>query len=330
MAASVLFDSPGPKARMRHLILSAVGVVVILGFLWVAYGKMRDAMQLEGYMWEPFITDPSVWKDYLLIGLTNTLKAAVLSVIAAGIFGILFGLGRLSEMRWVRWFCGAVVEFFRAVPVLMMMIFLFFGYFAKSTWMPSEYGPLAAVVIALMLYNGSVIAELIRSGVYSLPKGQGEAGLSIGLTPGQTLRTIQLPQALTAMLPALIGQFVVVLKDTALGLAITYPELLTWGKTLGSAYGNTVPAYLVVGLMFILLNYALTKFAQYVERRLKRRGTTAGPVTNTMPVIVQGGAEPGGPADAGARIMVEGVEDARDRVGDAVDRAKSNRDDPGW
>jgi glutamate transport system permease protein len=239
MAASVLFDSPGPKARMRHLILSAVGVVVILGFLWVAYGKMRDAMQLEGYMWEPFITDPSVWKDYLLIGLTNTLKAAVLSVIAAGIFGILFGLGRLSEMRWVRWFCGAVVEFFRAVPVLMMMIFLFFGYFAKSTWMPSEYGPLAAVVIALMLYNGSVIAELIRSGVYSLPKGQGEAGV-VRLT-----RTDVADDQLRGAHGHAAGahrQFVVVLKDTALGLAS--PAVAHWGKTLGSAYGSTT-GYLV-------------------------------------------------------------------------------------
>ena len=330
MAASVLFDAPGPKARLRHLILSIVGVALVLVLLWLAYGKMRDAMQLEGYMWTPFVTDPSVWKDYLLIGLANTLKGAILSVFFAGIFGVVFGLGRLSENRWLRWVCGAVVEFFRSVPVLMMMIFLYFGYFAKSSWMPSEYGPLAAVVIALMLYNGSVIAELIRSGVYSLPKGQREAGLSIGLTPPQSLRMIELPQALTAMLPALIGQFVVVLKDTALGVAITFPELLTWAKTLGSAYGNTVPAYLVVALIFILLNYALTKIAQFAERKIQQRGTTAGPVTNAMPTIVQGQAEPGGPADAGTRLMVEGVEAARDRVEDARDRSRAKRDDPGW
>lgn len=275
-----------------------------------------------------------MWRDYLLVGLVNTIKAALLSVVFAGIFGLIFGMGRLSTNALIRWTCGVVVEFFRAVPVLMMMIFLFFGYFAKSTWIPSEYGPLAAVVIALTLYNGSVIAELIRSGVHALPAGQGEAGLSVGLTPGQTLRLIQLPQALTAMLPALIGQFVVVLKDTALGTAITYSELLSWAKTLGSAYGNTVPAYIVVALLFILLNYALTKVAQAVERRLKRRGTAAGPLTTAMPTMVQGVAEPGAPATAGARLMVEGVEQAGEAAAEAASKVRQtrrrNRNDPGW
>ena len=248
MSASVLFDAPGPKARTRHLILTVIGALLALAGLWVVIGKMRQAGQLEPALWEPFVTDKSVWVDYLLVGLWNTIKAALLSVVFAGLFGLLLGMGRLSENKWIRWPAGAIVEFFRAVPVLIMMIFLFFGYFAKAETLPADWRPLFAVVIALTLYNGSVIAELVRSGVHSLPKGQGEAGLSIGLTPQQTLRAIQLPQALTAMLPALIGQFVVVLKDTALGVQITYPELLTWAKTLGSSYANTVPAYLVAAL----------------------------------------------------------------------------------
>lgn len=330
MSASLLFDSPGPKARRLHTVLTVVGVGVVAALLWLVVAKMKEASQLEGYMWEPFVTDWSVWKDYLLIGLLNTLKGAVLSVLLAGIFGIAFGMGRLSQNRWMRWACGVIVEFFRAVPVLMMMIFLYFGYFAKSTWLPSEYGPLAAVVIALTLYNGSVIAELVRSGVHSLPKGQQEAGLSVGLTPAQTLRSIELPQALTAMLPALIGQLVVVLKDTALGTVVTFPELLSWGKTLGSAYGNTVPAYLVVALIFILLNYALTWVARRVEHSLSHRGKTAGPITTTLPAVVAGTGQPGGPAEAGARLMVEGVEDAADRVRATAHQARRNRDDPGW
>ena len=314
MSASVLFDAPGPRARRRHAVLTALGVLVLLAVLYLVYRKMDEAGQLQAYMWEPFLTDASVWKDYLLVGLLNTLKGAVISVVLAGVFGIIFGMGRLSHVRWLRWACGIIVEFFRAVPVLIMMVFLYYGYFATSTWMPSEYGPLAAVVIALTVYNGSVIAELVRSGVYALPAGQGEAGLSIGLTPAQTLRMIQLPQALTAMLPALISQLVVVLKDTALGTIVTFPELLTWGKTLGSAYGNAVPAYIVVAAMFILLNYALTKAAQWVERRMLRHRTTAGPVTTTN-TMVEGVAEPGGPAAAGTRIMAEGLEEARDRTG---------------
>ena len=299
---SVLFDAPGPRARRRHLLLTLVGVLLGALGLWVVIGKMADANQLEPYMWEVFVTDPAVWTAYLLPGLWGTLKAAAISIVLAGIFGLVFGMGRLSTLAWVRWVCSIVVEFFRSVPVLLMMVFFYFGYFARSDLVSAETAPLAAVVLALTLYNGSVIAELVRSGVHSLPKGQSEAGLSIGLTPGQTLRSIQLPQALTAMLPALISQFVVILKDTALGYVITYPELLNQAKTLGSAYANTVPAYIVAALLFIVINYALTKLAGYVEKRLKskRRGGGA---------AAAAGPEGAGPVE-GADIVDE-MEDAR-------------------
>ncbi|MEO7751843.1 MAG: amino acid ABC transporter permease [Terracoccus sp.] len=268
----VLFDAPGPKARRRHAILTVIGVVIAIGVAFVVIRKMGESNQLEGYMWSPFVTDPEVWTQYLIPGLWGTIKAAALSVVFAGIFGIVFGMGRLSTNRWVSGLCGAVVEFFRSVPVLLMMVFAYYGWFATSSLVNAQTAPLAAVVLALTLYNGSVIAELVRSGVFSLPKGQSEAGLSIGLSPGQTLRSIQLPQALTAMLPALVGQLVVVLKDSALGVVITYPELLNAAKTVGSAYANTVPAYLVAAVIFILINYALTKLAAAVEGWLKRRG----------------------------------------------------------
>ena len=268
----VLFDAPGPKARRRHAILTVVGVVVALALVWLVVRKMGEANQLEGYMWAPFVNDPEVWTQYLLPGLWGTAKAAALSVVFAGIFGIVFGMARLSSNRWISIPAGVVVEFFRSVPVLIMMVFAYFGYFATSDLVSAQTAPLAAVVLALTLYNGSVIAELVRSGVFSLPKGQSEAGLSIGLSPGQTLRSIQLPQALTAMLPALVGQLVVVLKDSALGVVITYPELLNAAKTLGSAYANTVPAYLVAALIFIAINYMLTRLARAVEGWLRRRG----------------------------------------------------------
>ena len=302
-AETVLFDAPGPRARRLHAILTVLGVVIALGVLWVVIRKMGSANQLEGYMWAPFVEDPEVWTEYLLPGLWETLKAAALSVVLAGIFGIVFGMGRLSHLRAVRWVSGAVVEFFRSVPVLLMMIFFFFGWFSRADWMPNDLAPLAGVVLALTLYNGSVIAELVRSGVHSLPSGQAEAGLSIGLSPGQTLRSIQLPQALTAMLPALVGQLVVVLKDTALGTIILYPELLTSARTLGSAYANTVPAYIVVAVIFIVINYALTRLARFVEQWLTSRGHTAGPVTTTAPMLVEGPAEPGGVLGEESRLV---------------------------
>jgi glutamate transport system permease protein len=281
-AQNVLFDAPGPRARRRHAIFAALGVVLALVVLYVVFRKMQTANQLQGFMWEPFVTDRSIWRDYLIPGLWGTVKAALISIVLAGVFGLVFGVGRLSQIAVVRWVSSVVVEFFRAVPVLIMMIFAF-GVYTRNGVFANDINPLAAVVTALTLYNGAVIAELVRSGVHALPKGQGEAGLAVGLTPAQVLRSIQLPQALTAMLPALIGQFVTVLKDSALGTAITYTELLTWSKTTGSAFANTVPAYIVAAILFITMNYLLSRLAVSVERRLSRRGRTTlhatGPVT---------------------------------------------------
>ena len=316
MSSSVLFDAPGPRARRLYATLTVAGAAVSIGVVGLALWKMKQANQLQGFMWKPFVTDAQVWTQYLLLGLWGTIKAAVLSVVFAGVFGIVFGMGRLSTNTAIRRLCGVIVEFFRAVPVLLMMVFAYYGWFATSSWLPNDLAPLAAVVLGLTLYNGSVIAELVRSGVHSLPKGQAEAGLSIGLTPAQTLRSIQLPQALTAMLPALISQLVVVLKDSALGTVITYQELLPWSKTLGSAYANTVPAYLVAALLFITMNYSLTKMAGWVERRLSRGRHTAAVITTEAPNIIQGDAEPGKPTTAGAAIIERRLDDLAHQEGD--------------
>lgn len=290
-AQNVLFDAPGPKARLRHNILTVIGALLIAGVLYLALAKLAETGQLDAAKWTPFLT-ASPWIYYIVPGLIGTLSAAFVSVILAGIFGLVFGLGRLAQTRWIRLVCSVVVEFFRAVPVLLMMFFAFNIYSRNGVFLAS-LNPFMAVVTALTLYNGSVIAELVRSGVHSLPKGQSEAGLSIGLTAQQTLMSIQVPQALVAMLPALMGQLVVVIKDTALGYGITYMELLNQSKTLGSAFANTVPAYIVAAFLFIILNYAMTKLASAVEKRLRKRPLTAAPVTTTVPNMVQGGAEPG-------------------------------------
>lgn len=286
----VLFDAPGPKARARHQIFAIVGTAAAVALLAFFVLKFQQAGQLDPALWTPFLT-VTAWKDYLLIGLWATIQAAVLSISLAGIFGLIFGIGRLSLSKPVRWLSGVVVEFFRSVPVLIMMLFLGNGLYRQLTFIPDSVVPLAAVVTALMLYNGAVIAELVRSGVRGLPKGQGEAGLSIGLTTGQTLRLVQLPQAIRQMLPAVVSQFVVALKDSALGFAILYPELLTWAKTLGSRYSNIVPAYLVAAALFIILNYAITTGATKLEHRLSRSGSQPLPLEepeSTTVAIVAG------------------------------------------
>lgn len=284
-AQAVLFDAPGPKARVRHRIAAVVGALVIVGLLILILRALAnpDNNQLTADKWLPFLT-AEAWRFYFLPGIWNTLKAAGLAVAISIVVGILLGLGRLSEFTPIRIVCGIFVEFFRSVPVLMMM--LFFYYFGLFVLQISGTGlPLFGVVAGLVFYNSSVIAELIRSGVHSLPRGQREAGLAVGLTSNQTLVSVLLPQAITAMLPSLVSQLVVILKDTALGYIISAPELIRASQNFATGQGNLVPTLIVVAGMFILINYALTRVARMLERRLqssKRGGKTppADPILN--------------------------------------------------
>jgi glutamate transport system permease protein len=308
-APSLLFDAPGPRARARYRLFTVVGLLLAAGVLALALWKLGQSGQLESAMWSRFVLTSDVWTQYLVPGIIKTLQAAALSIVLALVFGLVFGMGRLSHLAPVRWFCGVVVEFFRAVPVLLMMYFAY-GVYAVNNVFGVDYNAFYGVVTGLTLYNGSVIAELVRSGVHQLPRGQAEAGLTLCLTRGQVLRSIELPQALTAMLPALVGQLVVILKDSALGTAITYPELLQQGRDAGTAYAAVIPAYVVVALIFIVINYGLTVLAGRVERRLNRRGRTAGgTITNAMP-----GAPGGSGAMASTGLAGENVQNLDPRA----------------
>ncbi len=268
--SSVLFDIPGPKAKARHRIIAIVTAVLTLAALGWMLMRFKEKGNLDADKWTPFLT-ADIWVNYLIPGLLNTIKAALLSMVLAGLFGLVFGLGRLSDKKAIRAVSTVIVEFFRSVPVLVMMVASFGLYSVNKVFVP-EINPLAAVVTGLTLYNGAVVAELLRSGVGGLPKGQSEAGLAIGLTRSQTLRSILLPQAITAMLPALVSQLVVILKDTALGAIITFPETLNTFKQIGSYKSNPVPALIVIALIFIVINYALTSLASKVESSLRDRG----------------------------------------------------------
>lgn len=269
-AQAVLFDAPGPKARVRHRVVAAVAGLLILGVLLLIIRGLAnpDNNQLTAQKWAPFL-DPVTWTAYLLPGLASTLRAAGLAVVLSLVVGLALGVGRLSPLRLVRGVCGTLVEFLRSVPVLIMMLFVY-SFCIYVLGVIGDASTFIGVVGGLTLYNSAVIAELIRSGVASLPKGQGEAALAIGLTPGQVLATVLLPQAITAMLPSLISQLVVILKDTALGYIINYSELLRGGQNLSTQYGNLIPTLIVLAAMFILINYALTLVARIVERRLQR------------------------------------------------------------
>ncbi|KAF2777134.1 amino acid ABC transporter permease [Streptomyces coelicoflavus] len=277
--SSVLYDAQGPRAKRRNILFTVGFLVALAALLWWVFGTLNDKGQLEWALWKPFFTGTEAWSTYIWPGLQNTLKAAVLAVVIALPLGAALGIARLSDHAWVRVPAAVVVEFFRSIPVLVLMIFGL-ALFAEYTNVSSDDRPLYAVVTGLVLYNASVLAEIVRSGILALPKGQAEGAMAIGLRKGQVMRLILLPQAVTAMLPAIVSQLVVILKDTALGGAIlTFPELLASANTMSGYYGaNVIASYTVVAVIYIALNFALTSFASWLERRLRRAKKSTGAV----------------------------------------------------
>ncbi len=291
-ASSVLFDAPGPRARVRNRVVTVVTLIVTLLVLWVVYSRLQAKGQLEPEKWKPFLT-ANLWRTYILPGVQGTLTAAAVSIVLALALGFLLGVGRLSTRPAIRVPCSVVVEFFRSVPVLIMMIFAYF-LFADYDVFPSKHLALAGVITGLTLYNGAVIAEIVRAGINALPRGQSEAASALGLRWGQTMRSILLPQAVTSMLPVLISQMVVVLKDTAIGYQITFLEMVRQGTQVGAAYGNYIPALIVVAALMISVNFGLSWFATWLEGRMRR--ARRGPAPMPIQPVTQGafGAGAGG------------------------------------
>ncbi|MEU3254359.1 amino acid ABC transporter permease [Streptomyces sp. NPDC006997] len=296
---SVLYDAPGPRAKRRNVIFSVVFFALLALVLWWVWRVMDDKGQLEWALWKPF-TQSEAWTTYLLPGLGETLKAAALAMVIALPLGAVFGIARMSDHRWVRIPAGAVVEFFRAIPVLLLMLFAN-EFYARSTGVESADRPLYAVVTGLVLYNASVLAEVVRAGILALPKGQTEAAQAIGLRKSQTMTSILLPQAVTAMLPAIVSQLVVIVKDTALGgVMIGFTELLNARGTLAANYANVIPSFIVVAVIYIVLNFLLTSFASWLEARLRRSKRGTGAVLGVEDVDELNAAEVGGTHGTGA------------------------------
>ncbi|MFH9430827.1 amino acid ABC transporter permease [Streptomyces sp. NPDC017615] len=296
--SSVLYDTPGPRARTRNVVLSVVFFALLGLLLWWAVTKLDDKGQLAWDLWKPFTTGDA-WNTYLLPGLGNTLKAAALSMVIALPLGAMFGIARMSDHRWVRVPAGVVVEFFRAIPVLLLMLFAG-EFYVRSTDIPSDARPLYAVVTGLVLYNASVLAEIVRAGILSLPKGQTEAAYAIGLRKGQTMAGILLPQAVTAMLPAIVSQLVVIVKDTALGgVMLQFTDLLNARSTLAANYANVIQSFFVVAVIYIALNFLLTSFASWLEGRLRRSTRGTGAVLGAGTVEDLSAGDTGGAVPAG-------------------------------
>ncbi|KUM31515.1 amino acid ABC transporter permease [Arthrobacter sp. EPSL27] len=263
--SSVLYDVPGPKARRVSLIGSVIGVIAIAGLLWFAVATLAQQGIFEPERWAVFQI-PDVW---VLIGngIGATLTAAAVAAVIAFPLGLVLCLMRISDIAWVRIPTRIVLEFLRGMPVVLMMFFVLLVF---------ATGSFTAVVAGLVLYNSAIFAEIIRAGIQSLPKGQREAGLAIGLTSFASRRSIELPQAIRRMLPSLVAQLVVLLKDTSLGYIVSYEELLRKVQIMADFLGPDYlfPVFFVAAAIYIAINFSVSRLAIWIEKRGSRK--TAG------------------------------------------------------
>ncbi|MET0352862.1 amino acid ABC transporter permease [Plantibacter sp. MCCC 1A11337] len=270
--SSVLFDTPGPKAIVRYRWIGAATVLVVAGILAFVVFRFIETGQFTASKWKLF-TFPRVWEQ-ILQATGATLSAFAVAAVCSVVLGLVLAIGRLSDHKVINVPFTIFIEFFRAVPVLILMMLMYYGLPPLGFTFVT---PFVAVAVALTLYNGAVFSEIFRAGIESLPKGQGEAAYAIGLRKSAVLRLILFPQAIRAMLPVIIAQLVVALKDTALGFLITYQELLYLAKQFGSQalYGSPIiPSIIVMGSIYIVLCLILSGVAKIVEVRTRRSPRT--------------------------------------------------------
>jgi glutamate transport system permease protein len=266
---SVLYDAPGPKAKRIARIVSVIAVLLIAGVLaTVAIALAVPRTTASGQV-VPGLFDPSRWDIFndLVVwrafgnGVLSTLRMAGIAAVLAIIIGVLFSFARTASLAVIRIPSTVILEFFRGMPVLLMMLFILLVFSTGSYW---------AGILALGLYNGAIIGEILRAGIAALPRGQREAGLSIGLSALSTRFRIEFPQATRNMLPIIIAQLVVLLKDTALAYILAYSELLYVAtKTLPNFFGNRYlySFFFIALLIYLAMNLTLSFIARLVAKR---------------------------------------------------------------
>lgn len=289
--SSVLFDLPGPRARRRQRIATVVGLLVVLGLVALALVRLAANDQLDPARWAILFDTRTNVPQRLLSALVDTLQVAAVGMVAATVLGALLAVGRLSDHVWVRIPVTVVVEFFRAVPLLVLILFCLL--FLPVIGIPTS--PFTALALGLTLYNMAVLSEIFRAGILSVDRGQREAAFALGMRKSQVMSLVLVPQAVRRMLPVLVAQLVVLLKDSSLGFIVAYPELLRTARslveTLNFQFGPiyTFQLYVAAGVIYIVVNVLLSQLAKAIEKRTQRSAKTVAAGDVELPADVQMG-----------------------------------------
>lgn len=262
----ILFDTPGPKGRRRLRVASITASAGVAAVAYLVFSRFDHAGQLAAARWRPF----TQWSiiHFLLVGLGTTLASAGVAAAVALPLGLVVAVGRLSQARAVRLAAAAYAELFRAVPLLILIYIFLLALPAYGIRLPGFW----QLTVPLIISSGATLAEIFRSGILSVERGQTEAAYSIGLSRPQALRIVVVPQAVRRLSPAIVSQLVALLKGTSLGYVVSYGELLNQGEILGEYSHNLIQTYLVVALLYVMVNASLSRLARYLETRQSRRG----------------------------------------------------------
>ncbi|MFG2366922.1 amino acid ABC transporter permease [Streptomyces mirabilis] len=294
MSSSVLYDAPGPKARVRNLVYTVIGSLAVVGLVAFAVYRLQAKGQLDADVWNIF--NNAGVRTNLRNGVLTTLQVFAVAGALSLAIGLLLAVARLSEHKPVRWFATGFIELFRAIPLLITIyaLWVLFLTYKKDLGVVGDNTAFWALVVGLSVYNGAVQAEVFRAGINAVPRGQVEAAYALGLRKYQVMTTLLVPQAVRAMLPTMISQLVVTLKDTSLGYIITYGELLFAARTMANniivnGENPFTAVTIVVGAIYIAMCLALSSVASWLERRGRRskKGVTVASSTEVAeaPVI---------------------------------------------
>ncbi len=256
-----LFEAPGPRMRRNIRIGTVVSLVLVAVALGLVVQRFYLTGQLAAKYWT-FFGRASTWA-FLGSGFLGTIQVALVAGAIALVLGLVLMLGRTSSLGPLALVSRVVIDFFRGVPSLLLIYFFFlvvpqYGIKLSSFWM---------ITLPVGLAASGVLAEVFRAGVNAVPRGQVEAAMSLGMSKRKITFKIVLPQAVRFVIPTLISQLVVVVKDTTVAYVVSYPDMLQNARVLITNYDALVSTYFVIAIIYILLNYLINKASVAVARR---------------------------------------------------------------
>ncbi|GES33423.1 amino acid ABC transporter permease [Streptomyces angustmyceticus] len=296
--ASVLYDVPGPRAKVRNRVYMVFGSVALVALLAFVVLRLDAKGQFDAAKWDIF--NYAGVRTSIRDGVLATLQVFAIAAVLSLVLGVVLAVARLSEHKPVRWVATGFIEFFRAVPLLITVYALWVIILSnrEDLGFSGNQAQFWALVLGLTVYNGSVQAEVLRAGVNSVPKGQSEAAYALGMSKTQVMSTVLIPQAVRSMLPTIISQLVVTLKDTSLGYIILYEELLYNARSISTNIivdgdDTYVPVLIVTGSIYVAMCLALSALANWIERRGRRAKTGIGVSAAAEPVTASDALEVG-------------------------------------